>query len=123
MNSELDPLATVSCQPIVYGAMSKIELLQIVLLYFNLFGYFASSNPSLPESSCRHFPPCMYGCHFEFKMADTGRFQAKFNALFLKTMGTCNDNPNTLSLNCQQSTNYQQVVYDYIMVLRRSHDF
>ena len=28
-----------------------------LLLKFNYFGYFASSNPSLPESSCRHFLP------------------------------------------------------------------
>ena len=31
---------------VVYGAMSKIGLLRIFLLHFNLFGYFASSNPS-----------------------------------------------------------------------------
>ena len=50
---------------LVYGAMSKIGPLQIFLLFF---GYFASSNPSLPESSCRHFFPCMYGCHLKFKI-------------------------------------------------------
>ena len=40
---------------IVYGAMSKKWLLRVFLLYFNLLGYFASSNPPLPESSCRQF--------------------------------------------------------------------
>ena len=54
----------------MYGAMSKIGLLRIFLLQFKFVGFFASSNPSLPESSCRHFFPCMYGCYFEFKMAD-----------------------------------------------------
>ena len=41
----------------MHGAMSKIGLLRISLLYFIFFGYFASSNPFLPESSCRHFSP------------------------------------------------------------------
>ena len=65
---------------IMYGAMSKIGLLRIFLLQFIFVGYFASSNRSLPESSCRHFPPCMYGCHFELKMADLYRDQ-KINLL------------------------------------------
>ena len=42
---------------IVYGAMSKIGLLPIFLLYFNFVGYLASSNPSPPEFGCRHVFP------------------------------------------------------------------
>ena len=44
---------------LVSGAMSTIGLLQIfyMQLQFILFGYFASSNPSLPESSYRLFSP------------------------------------------------------------------
>ena len=32
----------------------RCVILQVFLLQFNFVGYFASSNPSLPESSCRH---------------------------------------------------------------------
>ena len=39
----------------VWRYVEKWPLL-IFLLYFIFFGYFASSNPSLPESSC-HFSP------------------------------------------------------------------
>ena len=47
-----------SIHTLVYGGMYKIGLLRI--LQFNFVGYFASSNPSLPESSCRHF--CPFAC-------------------------------------------------------------
>ena len=56
---------------IVYGAMSKKWPLRIFLLYFNFFGYFASSNPPLPESSCRHFLPLHVWLPFRIQ---NGRF-------------------------------------------------
>ena len=55
---------------LVYGVVKSYDFFCYTL---NYFCYSASSNPSLPKSSCRLFFPCMYGCHFEFKMADLYR--------------------------------------------------
>ena len=66
---------------LVYGAMSKIGLLRIFLLQFNFVGYFASSNPSLPESSCCHFFPLHVWLPFRIQ---NGRFiQGSKNQLTL----------------------------------------
>ena len=63
---------------IVYGAMSKKWLLRVFLLYFNFLGYFASSNPPLPESSCRQFSPLHAWLPFRIQ---NGRFIQFFTGI------------------------------------------
>ena len=65
-------------QDLVYGAMSKIGLLRDFFATVIFVGYFASSNPPLLESSCRHCISLAYrsmATISNFKMADLYRDQ------------------------------------------------
>ena len=49
----------------------RFVILRFCCCYSLIFvGYFASSNPSLPESSCRHFPLACMAAISNLKMAD-----------------------------------------------------
>ena len=76
-----DPIIT-----LVYGAMSKKWLLRVFLLYFNFLGYFASSNPPLPESSCRQFFPLHAWLPFRIQ---NGRFIQFFTGIEKSSWKVC----------------------------------